>query len=556
SCGTDLVSSLRTDLDGSSGTDLVSSLRTDLASSSGTDLVSSLRTDLDGSSGTDLVSSLRTDLNGSTRTDLVSSLRTDLDGSFGTDLVSSLRTDLDGSLGTDLVCSQTIGLEDFVYQVEHKNQKKSNKMYYPRFTKVIIHHFMTKKPLIPRQNKVNWHYVRDDILFSTIKVVSRHQNTQQYAPKPKASARRKRGGSDSSTTPATAVASPRPITTIAASPRLTAAAKGKQPARATSPNDPSEVERTEAEQLKIVLRRSRQETHISQHGDSSTDEGTGSKLGVLDVPSDDSEEEISWNSSDKEDVDAQDKGRDDDEGEKNDESDAGKDDNDDEDDDKEEIAKLYEQEDTESGEGDDEETESDVESEEEETREEEEESFDPIPRTPKDSKDDGNGKEDQGLRVSEEQRLIEEEEVDELYRDVDINQGRGLQLSQDIEDSHVTLTPVKPDGQQESSLVSSFVTSMLNPISDVGVESIFTTASSPIEPLQTSTPIMTPSTIATITTSSDAPIPPTTIPSAVLQNLPTFDSVFHFEDRVKSLEVNFSKFMQTYQFAEAVSNIP
>nr|GFC60772.1 hypothetical protein [Tanacetum cinerariifolium] len=119
----------------------------------------------------------------------------------------------------------------------------------------------------------------------------------------------------------------------------------------------------------------------------------------------------------------------------------------------------------------------------------------------------------------------------------------------------MTLTPVKPDGQQESSSVSSFVTSMLNSISDAGVESIFTTASSPIGPLQTPTPIITPSTIAIITTSSDAPIPPTTIPSKVLQNLPTFDSVFRFEDRVKSLEVNFSKFIQTNQFAEAVSNI-
>nr|GFC25244.1 hypothetical protein [Tanacetum cinerariifolium] len=81
----------------------------------------------------------------------------------------------------------------------------------------------------------------------------------------------------------------------AAAPRLTAAAKGKQPARATSPTDPSELERTEAEQLKIILRRSRQETHISQHGGSSIDEGTGSKPRVPDVPSDDSEEEISWN---------------------------------------------------------------------------------------------------------------------------------------------------------------------------------------------------------------------------------------------------------------------
>nr|GFC71820.1 hypothetical protein [Tanacetum cinerariifolium] len=33
-----------------------------------------------------------------------------------------------------------------------------------------------------------------------------------------------------------------------------------------------------------------------------TDEGTGSKPGVSDVPSDDSEEELSWNSSDDEDV--------------------------------------------------------------------------------------------------------------------------------------------------------------------------------------------------------------------------------------------------------------
>nr|GFA24950.1 hypothetical protein [Tanacetum cinerariifolium] len=164
--------------------------------------------------------------------------------------------------------------------------------------------------------------------------------------------------------------------------------------------------------------------------------------------------------------------------------------------------------------------------------------------------------EDQGLRISEEERIQEEEEADELYRDVDINQGRGLQVSQDTEDSHMTLTLVHPDGQQESSSVSSFVTSMLNPTIDAGVESIFTTASSPIAPLLTPTPIMTHSTIATITTSSAAPIPPTTIPSAVLENLPTFDSVFCFEDRVKSLEVNFLEFMQTNQFAEALSKIP
>nr|GFC76062.1 hypothetical protein [Tanacetum cinerariifolium] len=64
--------------------------------------------------------------------------------------------------------------------VEHKNQKKSNEMNYPRFTKVIIYYFMTRKPSISRRNRIHWHYIRDDALFSTIKVVSRHQTTQQY----------------------------------------------------------------------------------------------------------------------------------------------------------------------------------------------------------------------------------------------------------------------------------------------------------------------------------------------------------------------------------------
>nr|GEY82515.1 hypothetical protein [Tanacetum cinerariifolium] len=449
--------------------------------------------------------------------------------------------------------------EDFVYQVEHKNQKKSNEMYYLRFTKVIFHHFITKKPSIPRRIKVNWNYVRDDILFSTIKVVSRHQNTQQYgailhielttedirntkaykeyyacatgeaAPKPKASARRKRGGFDSSTTPPTPIATPTPLAAL----RLTAAAKGKQPARATSPTEPSDIERTEAEQLKIVLRSSRHETHISQQGGSSTDEGTGSIPGVPDVPSDDSEEEISWNSFDDEDVDDQTKGRDDNEGEKTDESDDDDDNQEeaekvnDDDDDEEDISKIDEQEAIESGEGDDEETESNGESEEEETREKEEESFDPIPITP---------------------------EENELYRDIDINQGRGLQVSQDIDDSHVTLTPIHSDGR-ESSSTSSFMTSLLNSIIDPGMESIFTTGSSSVTPIPSPKSTMTPSIITTTTTASQQPTPPTSIPSDVLQTLPTFTSVFRFEDRVKSLEVNFLDFMRTNQSPEAVSKI-
>nr|GFA81031.1 hypothetical protein [Tanacetum cinerariifolium] len=40
--------------------------------------------------------------------------------------------------------------EDFVYQEQLKSQKRSNEMNYPRFTKVIIDYFMTRKPSISR----------------------------------------------------------------------------------------------------------------------------------------------------------------------------------------------------------------------------------------------------------------------------------------------------------------------------------------------------------------------------------------------------------------------
>ncbi|GJR60507.1 hypothetical protein Tco_1502669 [Tanacetum coccineum] len=70
--------------------------------------------------------------------------------------------------------------EDLVYQVENKNSKKNNDMYYPRFTKVIVDYFMTKDPSIPRRNKMFWHTARDDSMFTTIRVISKHQDTQIY----------------------------------------------------------------------------------------------------------------------------------------------------------------------------------------------------------------------------------------------------------------------------------------------------------------------------------------------------------------------------------------
>nr|GEV35755.1 hypothetical protein [Tanacetum cinerariifolium] len=77
-----------------------------------------------------------------------------------------------------------------------------------------------------------------------------------------------------------------------------------------------------------------------------------------------------------------------------------------------------------------------------------------------------------------------------------------------------------------------------------------------VAPLPRSAPTLTPSSIAIITTTQQAPTPPTTAPSTLIQDLPNFGSLFGFDNRLKTLEENFSEFMQTNQFAGAVSSIP
>ncbi|GJS78799.1 hypothetical protein Tco_0728680 [Tanacetum coccineum] len=220
--------------------------------------------------------------------------------------------------------------EDFVYQVENMNVKRSNKMYYPLFTKVIINFFMTKDSSIPRRNRVNWHFARDDPMFTTIKVVSRHKDTQLYGailpgelkneaindsepykeyyaiasgaepPKTKASVKKKQSGSHKTKTHTTTKGKRLKTSTKAAKP-----AKKKQTAKTSKAKGLtmlSEVALTEAEQIELAAKRSLIQTHSSHASGSGIDEGTGDKPGVPDVPtyaSDD--EQISWKSSDEED---------------------------------------------------------------------------------------------------------------------------------------------------------------------------------------------------------------------------------------------------------------
>ncbi|GJW67564.1 hypothetical protein Tco_0121988 [Tanacetum coccineum] len=70
--------------------------------------------------------------------------------------------------------------EDFLFHVENKDTKKTNKMLYPRFTKVIIDYFMSKDQSILRRNKMFWHTARDDTMFTSMRCVSRHEKTQVY----------------------------------------------------------------------------------------------------------------------------------------------------------------------------------------------------------------------------------------------------------------------------------------------------------------------------------------------------------------------------------------
>nr|GFB77331.1 hypothetical protein [Tanacetum cinerariifolium] len=119
-------------------------------------------------------------------------------------------------------------------------------------------------------------------------------------PKTKASVRKTKSSLDTSITPPTAAG------TI-----LSTSVKGKQPAKASKPkslNVLSKVAMTEAEQLKLATKRSLHQTHISQASGSGADEGTGIIPGVLDVHTEESDEEISWKSSDEDDDDV-DEGR-------------------------------------------------------------------------------------------------------------------------------------------------------------------------------------------------------------------------------------------------------
>ncbi|GJX67576.1 retrovirus-related pol polyprotein from transposon TNT 1-94 [Tanacetum coccineum] len=451
---------------------------------------------------------------------------------------------------------KTMALENLVFQVENKNSKKNNDMYYPRFTKVIVDYFMTKDQAIPRRNKMFWHHARDDFMFTTVRVISKHQDTQVYGAilpqhltnqamleseaymtyrayatgekTPKLKTTKKKAESEASPKTKTTQATKRKR--IKSSTKGDKATNKKQLAETSMDKGLtvlSDVALTEVEQLKLVIERSKIQTHSSHASGLGTDEGTGVKPGVPDVPSYNSnDEQISWKSSDEEDDDEVSLNDDDD--------DVGNQDDDNEqtDSDNEGDDFVYPKFSTHDDEANNKESDEEV----------------------------------QGANTKEaemvEEATHEEDEAIKLYRDVNVNlEGRdtvmtdaplpNVQATQEIEDTHVILTaPINPKGQQQSSSVSSgFVSNMLNPRPDTSIDSIFNTKATSLvdvpvttiaePPLVSATTLPLPSTHL-ITHLQQTPIPmPVIVPSSSLQDLPNFGSLFRLRDEAQAENADF-----------------
>ncbi|GKD46950.1 retrovirus-related pol polyprotein from transposon TNT 1-94, partial [Tanacetum coccineum] len=336
---------------------------------------------------------------------------------------------------------------------------------------IIIEYFMAKDQAIPRRNKMFWHYARNDFMFTTIRVISKHQDTQTSAKGDKP-AKKKQSETKS-----------KGLTVL------------------------SEVALTEAEQMKIALERNKIQTHSSHASGSCADKGTGIKPGVLDVPTyETNDEKISWKSSDEED---------DDEVSLND--DDNNDDDEDNDDDDDDVDNQDD--DDQENDGQDDDDQDDV-------------------NEKTDSDNDGDDFVHPKLSNQDQEIRHNKEESDEEIQGTDAQQTN-VQTTQVIEDTYVIITPVNPNGQQQSSSVSyGFISNMLNPSPDTCIDSIFNrniestslidvpVTTIPEPPLLSTTTLLPPPT-PLITHLQQTPVPTLeTAPSSSLQDLSNFGSLF------------------------------
>nr|GEV69771.1 hypothetical protein [Tanacetum cinerariifolium] len=419
--------------------------------------------------------------------------------------------------------------------LENKNSKKNNDMCYPRFTKVIIDYFMSKDHSISRRNKMFWHIAKDDLMFNTIRVISRHQDIQIYsailpdvltnqemldfkaykeyyavasgAEPPKAKTKYKKKDDEPVTSPKNKLVQDTKGTRLKSKAKVTKPDNEKQPAKKTKVKGLavlSKVALSEAEQIKVATKRSKKDFHISHESGSGdgvntqskvhdeqqqktfgTDEGIGTIPGVPDVPPYESESDKEpWGDSEDEDDN-------DGDGESNDHDDDSDDDD-----------------------SDDERTESDS-----------DEILDPnltnVDHTEYEEEDiDEGARTPSYYELTDEEKLNNEESMDdeeedevirELYDDVNVNLGN--------DNTEMT------DANQVAGIREQ------RHMGSVGEQQ---------------TPTITTPTFTTITFTN---------PTVTLPEIPNFVFVFKFHQRVSALESKMSELKQTNRFAEAVSSI-
>ncbi|GJT61795.1 hypothetical protein Tco_1005328 [Tanacetum coccineum] len=398
----------------------------------------------------------------------------------------------------------------------------------------------------------------------------RAYDTGEKTPKPKSTKKKAESESSPNTKP----------TQASKGKRIKTSAKGVIPAKKKQSATKlkgltvlSKVALTEAEQMKIALERSKTQQHRSHASGSGADEGIGVTQGVPDVPSYDSEaEKISWKSSNEEDDDEVNMGNDNDDDADNQDDDGQEYDKQDDDDQEHDGQDDKEQDDfneqTDSDNDGDDFVHPKLSTHNEEDKEEED--SDPRVHTPSNyesTNDEESDEELQGANVEgeemDEEETNEEDEANELYRDVNVNlEGRDsemtyapctiVQTTQVIEDTHVIITPVNPEAKQHSSFVSSgFVSNMLNPSPDTGIDFIFnlntestslidvpviTIAELPL--LSTTTFPLPPNPLITHLQQTSVPTP-TTVPRSSLQDLPNFGSLFELRDEAQAENADF-----------------
>ncbi|GKD80447.1 hypothetical protein Tco_1347286 [Tanacetum coccineum] len=223
-------------------------------------------------------------------------------------------------------------------------------MYYPRFTKAIIHHFHTKDKFISMRNRMFMHTARDDSIFGTMRFVSKYEDTRVYgALLPKAMTNQAMLDYESYMTYYAIATGAEPPKSKKIQKKCVFAISSKEtPSKKKPAKSKKDVPQTKKPATKPkptkkmapvkAVRGKGDGTNFElgvldeqQYKISSTDEGTGTKRGVPNVPKYDYEsEKESWGNSEEDDEEDSEDESDDDKGN---DDDGDNDDNDDDSDD-------------------------------------------------------------------------------------------------------------------------------------------------------------------------------------------------------------------------------